>query len=99
MRRGASMELNGREVAKTEMEKYPDLREPLSAWMTLIEATIWNNVQELKATFSKVKYVREMHGFVFNIKGNKYRLLASIDFIDHVVTILKVGKHEEYDYW
>jgi mRNA interferase HigB len=94
------MELLGREIADEAIEKYPDLRKALNDWMFAIQATNWNDFQTMKQTaFSNVKYVKELGGYVWKIRGNNYRLLAQVDFVERVVRIIKVGKHEEYDYW
>ncbi len=94
------MQLSGQEIAKEAGKKHPDLRKALETWMEVVELTDWDSHASMTESFpNKVKYVREHGGYVWNIKGNDYRILAKVDFVEHVVQILKVGTHEEYDYW
>ena len=56
----------------------------------------WENLNDLRLDFNKVDYVGN-HRFVFNIKGNDYRLVAIISFNAKKVYIRFIGTHADYD--
>ena len=76
--------------------RYPDAEEPLSNWYELCEKADWKNFNEMRNTFNSVDAVGNDR-YVFNIKGNKYRLVALIIFKVRTIFIAFVGTHSEYD--
>ena len=74
---------------------YPDAQVPLQAWRRLIERGDYGSFAALRATFGAVDKVGEV--FVFNIGGNKYRLVAGVDFAHRRVFIKAVLTHSGYD--
>lgn len=68
----------------------------LERWYELAEAAEWQSLAELKADFGSVDAVGNQH-YVFNIRGNKYRLVVVVKFVMGYVFIRFVGTHEEYD--
>lgn len=76
-------------------QHHPDSEEPLRRWHKLITTTDFGSFAELRQTFSSVDMVGELT--VFNIGGNKYRLIASIHFNRHKVYVRHVLTHAEYD--
>lgn len=67
---------------------------PLSAWYKHVEFASWSNWHDVKADFSSADLVGNCT--VFNIGGNKYRLITRILFESHKVFILRVMTHQEY---
>lgn len=67
----------------------------LQNWRRLIERGTYDNFAALKATFGSVDKVGDR--YVFNIGGNKYRLVASISFATQQVFVKAVLTHKEYD--
>lgn len=76
--------------------KYPDLRDSIDDWYRKTRDADWSNFQDVKQTFNSVDYVGNDR-YVFNIKGNKYRLVVMIHFNKRTVYIRFLDKHEEYD--
>lgn len=76
-------------------KKYPDAEGPLQAWHSLMEAEIYLDFNNLCRTFASADYVDRLT--VFNIGGNKYRLIASIHYNRRKVYIRHVLTHAEYD--
>ncbi|MEY4414818.1 MAG: hypothetical protein RIQ53_2111 [Pseudomonadota bacterium] len=74
---------------------HPDAGAALQAWRRLIEQGDYGSFAVLRATFASVDKVGER--FVFNIGGNKYRLVASIAFGPRIVWVKAVLTHAEYD--
>jgi mRNA interferase HigB len=77
-------------------EQYPDTKTVLENWYKTTKTTVWKNFSELKSTFNSVDSVGNQR-YVFNIKGNNYRLVARILFIQKIVFIRFIGTHKEYD--
>jgi mRNA interferase HigB len=77
-------------------EFHNDSAEPLLEWYRKTKKNNWSNFNELKDTFPATDYVGN-DLYVFNIKGNKYRLIARIFFSIRTVFIRFIGTHKEYD--
>ncbi len=75
--------------------KHPDSKSSLTAWYKLMQASEFANFSDLKQTFAGADHVKGMT--VFNISGNKYRLIAAIHYNRRKVYIRHVLTHAEYD--
>jgi mRNA interferase HigB len=75
--------------------KHPDARAPLLAWHSLMIAGEFNDFSKLRETFASADHVDGLT--VFNIGGNKYRLIAAIHFNRQKVYIRAVLTHADYD--
>lgn len=76
-------------------KRHPDAQRPLQAWFRTVESNIFIDFNDLRATFASADYVE---GFtVFNISGNKYRLISSIHYNRRKVFIRAVLTHSDYD--
>jgi mRNA interferase HigB len=83
-------------VLKTFSKVHADAEIPLEAWYELTKTADWKNFNEMRNTFNSVDAVGNDR-YVFNIKGNSYRLIALIIFKVRTVFILFVCTHPEYD--
>lgn len=81
-----------REFAK----KHADSETPLNVWYHTTSAKNWKSLNDIRQTFNNVDYVGN-YRYVFNIKGNDYRLIAIISFNAQKVYIRFIGAHTEYD--
>ncbi len=77
-------------------EKHPDCEQALKEWYVKVGRTEWSSLADMRNDFNSVDYVGNQR-YVFNIKGNHYRLAAAVKFTPKVVYIRFVGTHEEYD--
>jgi len=77
-------------------DKHADIKDALNNWYTIVEKGDFANFNELRALFNSVDAVGNDR-YVFNIKGNNYRLIALIQFNVRTVYILFVGTHVEYN--
>ena len=75
--------------------EHPQAEAPLQGWQRVIEKNRFANWAELKAAFNAVDKVGEL--VVFDIGGNKYRLIAYIRFEKQIVYIKAVLTHRDYD--
>lgn len=76
--------------------KNPDAADALNNWYRITELADWANFNELRALFGSADAVGN-DLYVFNIKGNHYRLIVRIIFKVRTVYIRFVGTHAEYD--
>lgn len=75
--------------------EHPDAEIPLQAWYRTMASAVITDFSDLRSTFASADYVDGLT--VFNIGGNKYRLIAAIHYNRHKVYIRAVLTHEEYD--
>jgi mRNA interferase HigB len=78
------------------VDKYTDSKESFGKWYLTVKSRKFLNFTDLKETFAGVDYVGN-DLYVFNIKGNKYRLIVRIFFEAQVVYIRFIGTHAQYD--
>lgn len=81
-------------------EQHADAEEPLRAWYKAVIGAEWKSLQDARATYSHADGVETESGetlTVFNISGNKYRLIARIRYDYQLVNIRIVLTHAEYD--
>lgn len=75
---------------------YADAREPLMAWYRQVRAADWATPADVKRDIGSASILRDGRA-VFNIAGNKYRVVAWINYPYRVVYIRFVGTHRQYD--
>ena len=74
--------------------KHGDLDSPLSSWLKIAESESWTCLNDIRQTFPSADSVDGK--FVFNIKGNGYRLIAVINFRSQLLVIEHVMTHADY---
>jgi mRNA interferase HigB len=77
-------------------QNHSDSKIALEEWYSKTHRAEWLNSSEIKQTFNSVDSVGNDR-FVFNIKGNDYRLVALILFKIKTVYVRFIGTHAEYD--
>jgi mRNA interferase HigB len=81
-------------------EKWPTSAAPLREWYALTLAATWRNFADVKATFGQTDRARVRSGqtvCVFDIGGNKFRLVAFVSYVKGKVYVLRLMTHKEYD--
>jgi len=76
--------------------KYADSKSPLEAWHKEVLKLEWSKPNEIKAMYRSASIVGD-EKVVFNIAGNKYRLIVSINYYAKIVFIKFIGTHKQYD--
>lgn len=76
--------------------KVPQSKTALQEWYEKTKRAEWNCFADIKNTFNSVDAVGNQR-YVFNIKGNDFRLVVLIQFTPHSVYIRFIGTHSEYD--
>lgn len=77
-------------------ERYPDAEQALKAWFHEVEQAVWHNSADIKASYRSASIVTGER-VVFNICGNKYRLVIHINYAFQIAFIRFVGTHREYN--
>ena len=73
-----------------------DAERPLRAWISVVKAARWNDPSAVKRMFRSADVLRDGR-IVFDIGGNKYRVVAWVNFAYGIVYIRFVGTHRDYD--
>ena len=76
--------------------KHPDSEQALREWYVKTDRVNWSSLNDIRNDSNSVENVKNQR-YVFNIKGNDYRLVAAIKFTPKLVYIRFVGTHSEYD--
>ena len=74
---------------------YPAADEALQVWRKLMENSEFRNFQDLRNTFRAVDIYEDK--YIFDIRGNHYRIIAGINFALQICYIKHVLTHAEYD--
>jgi mRNA interferase HigB len=77
-------------------QNHTDAIDALNDWYIRVALADWSNLNALKKDFPSCDYVGNDR-YVFNIKGNRYRLIAIIHFDIRTIYIRFIGTHAEYD--
>ena len=75
--------------------EYRDAQGALEAWHKEVQKAHWENSNALKAQFRSASFVKDR--VVFNIAGNKYRLVVKVRYDKQRVFVKFIGTHQAYD--
>ena len=89
------MILIGKKIIADFGNAHPQSRKLLRGWSYTIEQTSYGSLHELKRTFPRTDYVHHKYT-VFDVGGNKYRLITEIDYPAGVVYMKRIWTHTEY---
>ncbi len=73
-----------------------DAEQPLRAWVHVVKGADWSKPTDVKRTFGSADILRNGRA-IFDIGGNKYRLIAAIHYRGKRVYVRFIGTHKEYD--
>jgi mRNA interferase HigB len=76
-------------------DKYPELKNALAQWYRLMKQNNYHSFAELRSVFSSADQIGKLT--VFNISGNKVRLIAAVHYNRKKVYVRAVLTHKEYD--
>jgi mRNA interferase HigB len=90
------MRIISRKALREFWEIHPDAQQPLQAWYADVKQADWQSPADIKRIYRNASIVAN-NRVVFNIKGNKYRLVVAVHYEYQLVYIRFVGTHQEYD--
>jgi mRNA interferase HigB len=79
-----------------EKADYADAEQPLKAWFREASSADWASPAAIKAAFGTASIVAN-NRVVFNIGGNKYRLVVKVNYPYRVLYVRFIGTHAQYD--
>lgn len=85
-------------------KKFPDARESLKAWLRNARGATWGSIADVRENYPHADSVEVQSGkivVVFNVRGNRYRLITAIHYNRQVIYTLRFMTHAEYskDRW
>ena len=85
-----------RKTLREFWEAHPDAQQPLQAWHFDVKQSLWKSPADSKNIYRNANFLAG-NRVVFNIKGNKYRVIAAVQYDIGIVSVRFVGTHKEYD--
>jgi mRNA interferase HigB len=82
--------------SRTDNSDYRALKSAVDSWFAEANRAQWTGTADIKARYATASVV-SADRIVFNIKGNDYRLVISVDFEKSIVWIKWIGTHKDYD--
>ena len=92
------MELLGRSTLSDFKARHQDACSQIDSWEAEVKAADWRTPSDIKVRYGSASILKDNH-VVFNIKGNKYRLLVRVAYKTKVVLVKRAGTHQEYMNW
>lgn len=79
-----------------EQPGFSDAKGPLESWLHETKNAEWRSPADIKRRYPSASLIKD-NRVIFNIGGNKYRLVARINYPYKIVYIRFIGTHKEYD--
>ena len=90
------MRIIARRTLREFWARHPDAERPLRAWFAAARGAEWRGPADIKARYASASLLAD-NRVVFNIGGNKYRLVVAIRYDARIVFIRFIGTHQQYD--
>ena len=74
----------------------PAVKAALDAWFAEAKKARWKNAADIKRMYATASIINAER-IVFNVKGNAYRLVVSVDFDKRIIWVKWIGTHKDYD--
>jgi len=91
------MRVISRKKLRQFWENHPEARQSLQAWHADIKHANWKKPSDIKSVYQTASFISN-NRVVFNIKGNKYRIVVVIEYLFGIVFIRYIGTHQEYNH-
>lgn len=86
----------GMERLEKAIKKHADAASQLKAWLAFVEAAEWDSPHDVGSGYSHASFLSDGR-IIFRIKGNKYRLVALVDYPLKIVSVQWFDTHAKYD--
>ena len=90
------MRIIAKKILREFWEIHPDCEQQLKSWFKETNKAVWKNSNDIKSEYPSASILIN-NRIVFNIKGNKYRLIVKINFEYEMVWVRFIGTHAQYD--
>lgn len=98
MLRFPSMRVVGAKTLHRFCQHHQEVEDQVKAWLAEAREATWQTTRDIKVRYASASFLSG-NRVIFNLKGNKYRLLTMVTFKSQVVLVVKIGTHTEYDKW
>ncbi len=92
--------MNVHVISRKKLSDYwfrvPETEQSLKAWFAEAKSASWKTPQDIKEKYRSASFLKN-NRVVFNICGNKHRLIVRVNYDSQTVFIRFVGSHSEYD--
>jgi mRNA interferase HigB len=85
-----------RSTVRAFADEHADARQPLFAWFAEVQRTNWDGPDDIEAHYPSASFLAD-NRVVFNVKGNRYRVVVAVKYEVFAVYIRFIGTHTEYD--
>lgn len=89
------MHVISRKKLKDAATRHPELEAALDVWFRIAKKATWQSLADIRKTFSSADAIERWT--VFNVKGNRYRLITEVNYRFRRIYIRHVLTHAEYD--
>lgn len=90
------MQIIAKRTLRLFWEKHPQAETPLRAWFATVSAAQWKGPPDVRTQFGSADFVAD-NRVIFDIAGNKFRLVVHVSYGFGRVLVKFVGTHAEYD--
>lgn len=90
------MQIFSKRTLRSFWEKYGDCEQALKSWYKEANSEIWKSPNDIKSKYPRASILKNGR-VIFDICGNKYRLIVAINYEKGWVFIRFVGNHSDYD--
>lgn len=90
------MRIISRKMLREFWKKHPGSRQQLQAWYIDVKHANWTSPTDIKEIYANASFLAD-NRVVFNIKGNKYRVIVIVQYRFGQIYIRFVGTHQEYN--
>lgn len=90
------MRIISKKNLKEFWEEHKDAELPLRSWFAWVKSAKWRSSVDIKKDYVTASFLHD-NRVVFNIKGNKYRLIVAVNYDFAIIYIRFIGTHSEYD--
>lgn len=90
------MKVIGRDLFIPFLKRHTDAKGAINSWLQEVSTADWRGTQDIKDRYPSVSFL-DGNRVIFNIKGNRYRLIVKITYQTKVIRISWIGTHAEYD--
>lgn len=90
------MKVQPRKILDDFMRKHADAKGPLESWYAEVSAAHWDTPSDIKLRYQSASFLPQNY-VIFNIKGNRYRLVTKLAYNSSIVLVKWIGTHAEYD--
>lgn len=92
------MKVMGRNILHKFIKRHADVRSQVTAWLFEAEEAQWRSPEDIKARYAHTSFL-DNNVVVFNLRGNKYRLVVAVAYKNQMIIIKRIGTHAEYSRW